>query len=36
VSIRTASFVEEETKWAMWFYHQHNQSIHVTSSMTVA
>jgi len=25
---------EEETKWAMWLYYQHNRSIHVTDGVT--
>lgn len=27
--------LEEESTWAMWLYHQCNQSIHVTDGMTV-
>jgi len=33
--VRTPSVVEEETKWAMWLYHLHKQSIRVTDSMRV-
>ena len=29
VLVRIANAVEEETTLAMWFYHQHNQSIQV-------
>jgi hypothetical protein len=33
--VRKAKAVEEETKWAVWLCHQHNQSIHVTDRMAL-
>lgn len=33
--VRSISAFEEETKWAMWLYHQHNQFIHVTDGVIV-
>jgi hypothetical protein len=35
ILVRKANAVDEETKWATWFYHQRNQSIHVTDGVKV-
>ena len=33
--VRKANTVKEETQWAVWLYHQHNQSIQTTNGMAV-
>ena len=33
--VRKADAVDEETKWAMSLYHQHNQPIHMSNGVTV-
>jgi hypothetical protein len=33
--VRKAYAVDDETKWAMWLCHQHNESIQVTDGVTV-
>jgi hypothetical protein len=35
MSVTKANAVEKATTWAACLHHQHNQSIHVTDSMTV-